>query len=92
MTKSLEKSGEKIIQLSSSVIFFKDIIYDTKKVIALVENCIDILENKYQYLKDIISAKDRKIITLANKISSYTRYSDINIELEIYSSTYERKL
>ncbi len=92
MTKSLKESGKKITQLNSSVIFFKDIIHDIKKAIASAENCIDILENKCWYLKDIISAKDRKIITFADKISSYTRYSNINIESEIYFSTYERKL
>ncbi|CAG8578503.1 2257_t:CDS:2 [Diversispora eburnea] len=90
--EELQESGEKITQLSSSVTFFKDIIHDTKKAIASAENCIDMLENKCRHLEDIISAKDRKIIALANKISSYTRYSDINIEPEIYSSTYERKL
>ncbi|RIA99178.1 hypothetical protein C1645_811930 [Glomus cerebriforme] len=92
MAKSLEESDEKITQLSSSVTFFKGIIHDTKKAIASAENCIDMLENKYQHLEDIISAKNRKIIALANKISSYTRYSNINIELKIYSSTYKRKL
>src|ERR1044071_7438591 len=92
MTRSLEKSGEKVTQLSDSVALFKSIIPDTKKAIASAEKSIDMLENKYWQLEDIISAKDRKIIALADKISSYTRYSDINIELEIYSSTKERKL
>src|ERR1043166_10035419 len=92
MAKSLEDSGEKISQLSSSVTFFKSIILDTKKAIASAEKSIDMLENKCRQLEDIISAKDRKIIALADKISSYTRYSDINIEPKIYSSTKERKL
>ena len=63
-----------------------------KKAIASAKKSIDILENKCWQLKDIISAKDRKIIALADKISSYTRYSNINIKPEIYSSTKERKL
>jgi archaellum component FlaC len=92
MTRSLEESGEKVTQLSDSVALFKSIIPDTKKAIALAEKSIDMLENKCRQLEDIISAKDRKIIALADKISSYTRYSDINIEPEIYSSTKERKL
>ncbi|PKY61188.1 hypothetical protein RhiirA4_485830 [Rhizophagus irregularis] len=85
MTRSLEESGGKVAQLSNSVAFFKEIIPDTKKAIASAEKSIDMLENKCQNLEDIISAKDRKIIALADKISSYTRYSDVNIELEIYS-------
>src|SRR5436305_7387642 len=92
MTRSLEESSRKVTQLSESVAFFKSIIPDTKKAIASAEKSIDMLENKCRQLVDIISAKDRKIITLADKISSYTRYSDINIEPEIYSSTKERKL
>ena len=50
------------------------------------------LENKCRHLEDIISAKDRKIITLVDRISSHTSYSDTNIEPEIYSSIDERKL
>src|SRR6266516_8223888 len=92
MTRYLEESGGKVTQLSDSVAFFKSIIPDTKKAIASAEKSIDMLENKCRQLEDIISAKDRKIIALADKISSYTRYSDINIEPEIYSSTKERKL
>jgi chromosome segregation ATPase len=92
MTRSLEESGRKVTQLSDSVAFFKSIIPDTKKAIASAEKSIDMLEDKCRHLEDIISAKDRKIITLVDQISSHTRYSDINIEPEIYSSTYERKL
>src|SRR5256886_11447993 len=92
MTRSLEESSGKVTQLSESITFFKSIIPDTKKAIASAEKSIDLLENKCRHLEDIISAKDRKIIALADKISSYTRYSDINIELEIYSSTKEKKL
>src|SRR3954464_2923206 len=92
MTRSLEESGEKVSQLSDSVAFFKSIIPDTKEAIASAEKSIDMLEDKCQHLEDIISAKNRKIITLVDRISSHTRYSDINIEPEIYSSTYERKL
>src|SRR5688572_24501918 len=92
MTRSLEESGEKVSQLSDSVAFFKSIILDTKEAIASAEKSIDLLENRCQQLEDVISIKDKKIIALADKISSYTRYSDINIEPEIYSSTYERKL
>ena len=92
MTRSLEESSGKVTQLSESVAFFKSIIPDMKKAIASAEKSIDMLENKCRQLEDIISAKNRKIIALADKISSYTRYSDINIELEIYSSTKERKL
>src|SRR5207248_4953979 len=77
MTRSLEESGGKVTQLSDSVAFFKSIIPDTRKAIALAEKSIDLLENKCRHLEDIISAKDRKIIALANKISSYIRYSDI---------------
>ena len=92
MAKSLEKSGDKITQLSSSVTFFKDIIHDTRKAIASAEKSIDILENKCQHLEDIISAKDRKIIALVDQILSNTKHSDVTIEPVIYSSTYERKL
>src|SRR4051794_2619073 len=92
MTRSLEESGGKVTQLSDLVAFFKSIIPDTKKAIASAEKSIDMLEDKCRHLEDIISAKDRKIITLVDQISSHTRYSDINIELEIYSSTDERKL
>ena len=33
MTKSLEESGEKVVQLSNSVAYFKSIILDTKKLL-----------------------------------------------------------
>ena len=92
MTRSLEKSGRKVTQLSDSIAFFKSIISDTKKAIASAEKSIDLLENKCQHLEDIISAKDRKIIALVDQISLHEKYSDITIEPEIYSSTYERKL
>ncbi len=74
------------------VAFFKSIISNTKKAIALAEKSIDLLENNCQHLEDIISAKDRKIITLVNQILSKIKYSDVTIEPEIYSSTHERKL
>ena len=92
MTRSLEESGRKIIQLSDSVAIFKSIILDTKKAIASAEKSIDVLENKCQNLENIISVKNRKIITLVDQILSKTKYSDVTIELEIYSSTHERKL
>ena len=92
MTRSLEESSGKVAQLSDSIAYYKSIIPDTKEAIASAEKSIDLLENRCQNLEDIISAKVRKIIALTDKISSYTRYSDINIEPEIYSSTYERKL
>ena len=92
MTRSLEESSGKVTQLSDSIAYFKSIIPDTKEAIASAKKSIDLLENRCQNLEDIISAKDRKIIALTDKISSYTRYSDINIEPEIYFSTYERKL
>ena len=92
MTKSLEESGEKVIQLSNSVACFKSIIPDTKKALASAEKSIDLLENKCRHLEDVISAKDRKIIALVDQILSKTKHSDLTIELEIYSSTHERKL
>src|SRR5947208_6154436 len=92
MTRSLEESGGKVTQLSDSVAFFKSIIPDTKKAIASAEKSINLLENKCQNLKDIISAKDRKIITLVDQILSKIEHSDVTIEPEIYSSTHERKL
>ena len=92
MTRSLEESGEKVSQLSDSVAFFKSIISDTKKAITSAEKSIDMLENRCRHLEDIISAKDRKIIVLVDQISPHGKYSDITIEPEIYSSTYERKL
>jgi len=92
MTRSLEESGEKVSQLSDSIVFFKSIIPDTKKAIVSAEKSIDMLENKCRHLEDIISAKDRKIIALVDQISSHGKYSDITIEPEIYSSTHERKL
>src|SRR6266516_4201145 len=57
-----------------------------------VENYIELLENKYWHLEDVISAKDRKIIALVDQILSKTKHSDLTIELEIYSSTHKRKL
>src|SRR5205085_8573670 len=92
MTKSLEESGEKVAQLSNSVTYFKSIIPDTKKALASAEKSIDLLENKCQHLKDIISAKDRKIIALVDQILSKMEHSDVTIEPEIYSITHERKL
>src|SRR6266540_2820459 len=92
MTRSLEESGRKVIQLSDSVAFFKSIIPDTRKAIALAEKSIDLLENKCQHLKDIISAKDRKIIALVDQILFKTKHNDVTIEPEIYFSTHENKL
>jgi chromosome segregation ATPase len=92
MTRSLEESGEKVSQLSDSVAFFKSIIPDTKEAIASAEKSIDMLENKCRHLEDIISVKDRKIITLVDRISSHIKYSDMDIELKIYSNIDERKL
>src|SRR5439155_24617136 len=51
MTRSLEESGGKVTQLSDSVAFFKSIIPDTRKAIALAEKSIDLLENKCQNLE-----------------------------------------
>src|SRR3954447_2766083 len=92
MTRSLEESGRKVTQLSDSVAFFKSIIPDTKKAIASAEKSIDLLENRCQNLKDIISVKDRKIIALVDQILFKTKHSDTTIKPEIYSSTHERKL
>src|SRR4051794_22228293 len=92
MTRSLEESNRKVTQLSDSVAFFKSIIPDTKKAIASAEKSIDLLENKCQNLKDIIFTKDRKIIALVDQILSYTKYSDVTTELEMYSSNCERDL
>ena len=92
MTRSLKESGEKVTQLSNSVAFFKSIIPDTKKAIASAEKSIDLLENKCWYLGNIISAKDRKIITLVNQILFKMKHSDVTIELKIYSSIHENKL
>src|SRR3954454_12814347 len=92
MTRSLEESGRKVTQLSDSVAFFKSIIPDTKKAIASAEKSIDLLENKCQNLEDIISAKNRKIITLIDQILSKTEHSDVTIEPETYPNTHERKL
>src|SRR5436853_3526668 len=92
MTRSLEESGGKVTQLSDSVAFFKSIIPDTRKAIALAEKSIDLLENKCWHLEDIISAKDRKIIAFVDQFLSKTEHSYLTIEPEIYSSTHERKL
>ena len=92
MTRSLEESSGKVTQLSDSVVFFKSIIPNTKKAIASAEKSIDLLENKCRHLEDIISAKDRKIVSLVDQILSNTKHSDITIEPKIYSSTYERNL
>jgi len=88
----LGESSGKVTQLSDSIAFFKSIISDTKKAIALAEKSIDLLENKCQHQEDIISAKDRKIIALVDQILSKTKHSDVTIEPEIYSSTHENKL
>src|ERR1044072_1173404 len=74
MTRSLEESGRKVIQLSDSVAFFKSIIPDTRKAIASAKKSIDMLENKCRHLEDIISAKDRKIIALIDQISLHEKY------------------
>ncbi len=92
MTRSLKESDGKVIQLSDLVAFFKSIIPDMKKAIALAEKSIDLLENKCQHLEDIISAKDRKIIALVDQILFKMKHSDVIIELETYPNTYERKL
>src|ERR1044071_6087091 len=90
--RSLKKNGGKVTQLSDSVAFFKSIIPDTRKAIASAEKSINMLENKCRHLKDIISAKNRKIIALVDQILFKTKHSDVTIESEIYSSTHERKL
>ena len=92
MTRSLEKSGGKVTQLSDSVAFFMSVIPDMRKAIASAEKSIDLLENRCRNLEDIISVKDRKIITLVDQILSNTKHSDVTIEPEIYPSTHERKL
>ena len=92
MTRSLKESSGKVTQLSDSIAFFKSIIPDTKKAIASAEKSIDLLENKCQDLKDIISAKDRKIITLVDQILSKMKHSEVTIEPETYPNTHERKL
>ena len=92
MTRSLEKSDRKVTQLSDSVAFFKSIIPDTKKAITSAEKSIDLLENKCWHLEDIISVKDRKIITLVDQILFKTKYSNMTIELKIYFSTHKKKL
>src|SRR3954447_24950121 len=92
MTKSLEKSSEKVVQLSNSVAYFKSIIPDTKKALASAEKSIDLLENKCWHLEDVISAKNRKIIALVDQILSYTKYSDVTTELKTYFSNCERDL
>ncbi|GES90848.1 hypothetical protein GLOIN_2v1777821 [Rhizophagus clarus] len=89
----LEKKIEELLDLQEQ---YKShevaIIRFLEKTIALAEKSIDMLENKCQYLEDIISAKNRKIITLTDKISLYISYNDINIELEVYFSIDGRKL
>ncbi|GBB95557.1 hypothetical protein RclHR1_25610001 [Rhizophagus clarus] len=92
MIRFLKESSRKVTQLSDLVVFFKSTIHDMRKAIASAEKSIDMLENKCWYLEDIISAKNRKIITLANQILSKIEHSDVTIEPEIYSSTHERKL
>ena len=92
MIRSLKESGGKVIQLLNLVAFFKSIISDTKKAIALAKKSIDLLENRCWNLEDIISVKDRKIIALVDQILSRMKHNDVTIELEIYSSTHERKL
>src|SRR2546423_1237502 len=92
MTRSLEESGRKVTQLSDSVAFFKSIIPNTKKAIASAEKSINLLENKCQNLKDIISAKNRKIIALIDQILFKMKHSDVTIELKTYPNTHERKL
>jgi hypothetical protein len=92
MTRSLKKNGGKVIQLLDSVAFFKSIIPDMKKTIALVKKSIDLLENRCQNLENIISVKDKKIITLVDQILSKMKHNNVTIEPKIYSNTYERKL
>ena len=64
ITRSLKESSEKVTQLSDLIVFFKSIIFDMKKVIVSAKKSIDLLKNKCWHLEDIISAKNRKIITL----------------------------
>jgi chromosome segregation ATPase len=92
MTRSLEESGGKVTQLSDSIAFFKSIIPDMRKAIASTEKSIDMLKNKCWNLENIISDKDRKIITLVDQILSKTKHNNVTIKLEIYFSTHERKL
>ena len=89
MTRFLEESGGKVIQLSDSVAIFKSLIPDMKKAIASAEKSIGLLENRCQNLEDIISVKDRKIIALVEQI---LKHSDATIEPKTYSSNSERKL
>ena len=63
-----------------------------KKALASAEKFIDILENKCQYLEDIISAKDRKIFALVDQILFNMKHSDMTIELKTYSSNSKRDL
>jgi len=92
MTRYLEENGEKVIQLSNLVAFFKSIISDIRKAIVSAKKSIDLLENKCQHLENIIFAKNRKIIIFIDQIFSKTKHSNITIELKIYSSIYEKKL
>src|SRR6266540_4561864 len=80
MIRSLKESSGKVTQLSDSIAFFKSIIPDMKKAIASAEKSIDLLENRCQNLKDIISVKDRKIIALVDQILFKMKYSDLTIE------------
>jgi len=63
-----------------------------RKAIASAKKSIDLLENKYQHLKNIIFTKDRKIITLIDQILFKIKYSNMTIELKIYFSTHKKKL
>src|SRR3954447_17743078 len=73
MIRSLEENGGKVTQLSDLVAFFKSIIPGMKKAIASAEKSIDLLENRCQNLKDIISVKDRKLSLLL--IRSFSKRS-----------------
>src|ERR1044072_151906 len=90
ITRSLEKSGRKVIQLSDSVAFFKSIILDIKKAIASAKKSIDMLKNKCQNLKNIISTKDRKIIALVDQIFSKMEHINVIKKAKKYSNLNEK--
>ncbi|RHZ85661.1 hypothetical protein Glove_63g18 [Diversispora epigaea] len=80
------EQDKKIIDLTSSINRYKEDMQSLKKVNKLVNKC--------QQLKDVVLAKNQKIILLNNKVISYCPcgWSDGSIEPEMYCSTYKQNL
>ena len=94
LVKTLKKKDKEIVKLSLTISLSKNDIKEIKDALKSVQISIDKLENENRQLLDIISIKDKKIITLDNKINSYTPHKarDGLIKPEKFYSTYDQEL